>query len=88
VTGTTTVQVEEPKLQMEISGPSEVLFGKSQRYTLTLSNPGTGDAEEVSIELTPPGGDPKTPVKHKVGALKAGSTKSIELELTAREGGD
>jgi uncharacterized repeat protein (TIGR01451 family) len=88
VSGTTTVQVEEPKLQMEISGPSEVLFGKSQRYTLTLSNPGTGDAEEVSIELTPPGGDPKAPVKHKVGALKAGSTKSIELELTAREGGD
>jgi uncharacterized repeat protein (TIGR01451 family) len=88
VTGSTTVQVEEPKLQMEISGPGEVLYGKSQRYTLTLSNPGTGDAEEVSIELTPPGGDPKAPVKHKIGVLKAGSTKSIELELTAREGGD
>ncbi len=82
------VEVQEPKLQMEIAGPSEVLFGKSQRYTLTLSNPGTGSAEEVVIELTPPGGDPKSPVRHKVGTLAAGASKSIELELTAREAGD
>lgn len=83
-----TVEVEEPKLNMEISGPSEVMFGKSQRYTLTLSNPGTGEAGDVMIELVPPGGDPKAPVKHKVGTLEPGATKSIELELTAREAGD
>ncbi len=88
VSSEATVQVEEPKLHMEITGPAEVLFGKSQRYTLTLSNPGTGDADEVSIELTPPGGDPASPVRHKVGSLAAGGTKSIELELTAREAGD
>jgi uncharacterized repeat protein (TIGR01451 family) len=84
----TTVQVQEPRLEMEISGPAEVMFGKSQRYTLTLSNPGTGDADEVSIELVPPGGDPASPVRHKVGTLTAGSSKKIELELTAREAGD
>jgi uncharacterized repeat protein (TIGR01451 family) len=88
VSSEATVEVEEPKLQMEISGPSEVMFGKSQRYTLTLSNPGTGEAGDVVIELVPPGGDPKAPVKHKVGTLAAGATKSIELELTAREAGD
>ena len=42
-----TVEVQEPKLQMDITGPAEVMFGKSQRYTLTLSNPGTGAAEDV-----------------------------------------
>jgi uncharacterized repeat protein (TIGR01451 family) len=83
-----TVDVQEPKLQMEITGPAEVMFGKSQRYTLLLSNPGTGDAEDVMIELVPPGGDVKQPVRHKVGALAAGSTKTIELELTAREAGE
>src|SRR5205085_9207972 len=34
------------------------------------------------------GGDPKAPVKHKIGALAAGASKSIELELTAREAGE
>ncbi len=88
ITTEATVQVQEPRLEMDITGPAEVMFGKSQRYTLTLSNPGTGDADEVSIELVPPGGDPANPVRHKVGTLAAGSSKKIELELTAREAGD
>lgn len=83
-----TVEVQEPKLQMNITGPAEVVFGKSQRYSLTLANPGSGNADDVVIELVPPGGDPKSPVKHKVGALAAGASKTIELELTAREAGD
>jgi uncharacterized repeat protein (TIGR01451 family) len=82
------VQVQEPKLKVDIAGPSEVLFGKAQRYTLTLTNPGTGAADDVMIELTPPGGDAANPVRHKVGSLAAGAAKSIELELTAREAGD
>ena len=86
--GEATVDVQEPRLQMEITGPAEVMFGKSQRYALTLSNPGTGDAEDVLIELVPPGGNVQTPVRHKVGALAAGATKTIELELTAREAGE
>ena len=73
---------------MDITGPAEVMFGKAQRYTLTLSNPGTGDADDVAIELVPPGGDPKAPVRHKIGPLPAGASKTIELELTAREAGE
>lgn len=88
VSSQTTVEVQEPKLLMEISGPAEVLFGKAQRYSLTLSNPGTGSAEEVSIDLTPPGGDQSSMVHHRVGTLAPGQTKKIELELTAREAGD
>ncbi|MCC6493366.1 MAG: DUF11 domain-containing protein [Pirellulales bacterium] len=83
-----TVVIQEPKLQMEIAGPAEVLFGASQRYALTISNPGNGSAEEVSIELMPPGGSKDSVVKHKVGALAAGESKKIELELTAREAGE
>jgi hypothetical protein len=83
-----TVEIQEPKLQMEIAGPAEVLYGKSQRYALTLSNPGNGAAEEVSIELTPPGGDKDSMVRHKVGTLAPGDSKKIELELTAREAGE
>jgi len=88
VGGNAVVEIQEPKLQMEISGPSDVMFGKSQRYALTLSNPGNGAAEEVTIELTPPGADKTGMVRHKVGTLAAGETKKIELELTAREAGE
>ena len=87
VGGDASIEVQEPKLKMEISGPAEVLFGKAQRYTLTLANPGSGMAEDVAIELLPPGGDAGSLVHHKVGTLAAGESKKIELELTAREAG-
>ena len=88
VGGQATVEVQEPKLQMAITGPGDVLFGKSQRYALTLSNPGNGAAEGVVIELTPPGAGEDSVVRHEVGKLAPGETKKIELELTAREAGE
>ena len=88
VGSTAIVEVQEPKLQMAIRGPDEVLFGKPQRYQLTLSNPGTGIAEQVRIQLVPPGGDASTATSHEIGSLKPGETHTIDLELTAREAGD
>lgn len=84
----TTVEVQEPKLAMTISGPSEVMFGKPQRFRLSLSNPGTGDAADVSIQLTPPGGTEADAIHHPIGTLPAGQTTDIELELVAREAGE
>jgi uncharacterized repeat protein (TIGR01451 family) len=82
------VEVQEPKLEMKISGPQEVLFNKAQRFQLSLSNPGTGVAENVVIKLIPPGGDESSASSHTVGTLQAGASKEIELELTAREAGE
>ena len=84
----TMVEVQEPKLEMKISGPQEVMFNKAQRFQLSLSNPGTGVAENVVITLIPPGGDKDSASSHTVGTLQAGASKEIELELTAREAGD
>ena len=50
---TTHVQVQEPKLQMALAGPQDVLYGETKVYTITLSNPGTGDAENVVLNLLP-----------------------------------
>lgn len=82
------VEVQEPKLEMKIAGPQEVLFNKAQRFQLSLRNPGTGVAENVVIKLVPPGGDEDSASSHTVGILEAGASKEIELELTAREAGD
>jgi uncharacterized repeat protein (TIGR01451 family) len=80
------VEVQEAKLQIEIAGPNEVLFNKPQVFKITLSNPGTGPAENVKIELMPPGGGQDV-TSHTLGDLAAGATQTVEVELTAREAG-
>ena len=52
-----------------------------------LSNPGTGDAEEVELKLLPTVPGETASAAHKLGLLKAGEEKVIELELTARQTG-
>lgn len=81
------VEVQEPKLRLHVAGPDEVLYGKPQLYRLTLSNPGTGTAENVKLELMPPGGGNQAVTAHTVGDLGPGVSQSIEVELTAREAG-
>jgi uncharacterized repeat protein (TIGR01451 family) len=83
----TMVDVQEPKLVMNIAGPDEVLFGQSKLYRLTLSNPGTGKAENVAIDLWPVGNASAAPTRHPLGTLRAGESKVVELELTARQSG-
>jgi uncharacterized repeat protein (TIGR01451 family) len=64
-----------------------VAYGQSQAYSLTLSNPGNGPAENVTITLHPL--DPKDgkAVTQNLGAMGAGSSKSVEIELVARQNG-
>jgi uncharacterized repeat protein (TIGR01451 family) len=83
----TVVEVQEPKLKLEVTGPDEVLYGKSHVYRLTLSNPGTGVAENVRINLLPPGGGEEAVSTFEVGDLPPGVSKTAEVELTAREAG-
>jgi|GEM_PF-1983604 len=81
------IEVQEPKLMMALTGPGEVMYGKQEIYKLTLSNPGTGDAEGVELTLLPTNAGDPTPAPHRIGGLRAGESKVIELELTARQGG-
>ena len=81
------IEVREPKLEMHLHGPRDVLYGKSEVYRLELTNTGTGEADGVEIALTPLGTDDKLPAKHKIGTLAPGEKKLIEVELTARQAG-
>ena len=81
------VEVQEAKLNLEIAGPSEVLFDKPQVFKLTLTNPGTGAAENVKIDLMPPGGGQDAVSSHPLGDLAAGASQTVEVELTARDAG-
>ncbi len=86
-TSQTMVEVQEPKLAMNISGPSEVLFGQTKVYKLTISNPGNGDTHNVSVGLQPIGRSGETQGTHRLGTLAAGESKTIDIELTARQAG-
>jgi uncharacterized repeat protein (TIGR01451 family) len=81
------VLVQEPKLTMDLSGPSEVNFGDTKVYKMTLANPGTGDADGVTIFLSPLSNQSAPPTKHQIGTIRAGDHKVIEVELTARQAG-
>jgi uncharacterized repeat protein (TIGR01451 family) len=87
ISSQTVVDVQEPKLNMTIAGPDEVVFGQSKLYRLTISNPGTGDAENVIVQLDPIGNSSAPPSKHPIGTIHAGDSKVVELELTARQTG-
>jgi uncharacterized repeat protein (TIGR01451 family) len=81
------IEVQEPKLLMAVSGPEEMVFGQTKIFKLTLSNPGTGAAENVSINLMPiEQGDGKI-TSQDLGTLAAGDSRVVEVELTARQAG-
>ncbi|MGC4006801.1 MAG: hypothetical protein QM811_28210 [Pirellulales bacterium] len=87
VSSQTSVEVQEPKLALSLAGPPEVQFGQTKTYKLNLSNPGTGDAENVAIHISPLGGADAALTKHRIGTLAAGDSKLIEVELTAKQAG-
>jgi uncharacterized repeat protein (TIGR01451 family) len=83
----TQIQVQEPKLQLSVVGPQDVLFGETKVYTITVSNPGTGDAENVVLNLLPLVPGEKTAGVRRLGTVAAGSQQTMEVELTARQTG-
>jgi len=88
VASQTMIEVQEPKLQLSLDGPNDVLFGKKEVYRLQVANTGTGPAENLMVELLPLSTDTAQSVTHRLGDLPAGQQKVIEVELTARQAGD
>ena len=81
------VEVVEPKLMMVVAGPDQVMFGETKVYKLTVSNPGTGAAENVAIRLMSLRPDAEPAASHRIGTLRPGEARQLEVELTAREAG-
>ena len=81
------VEVQEPKLHLALSGPDEVDYGETAIYKLTLSNPGTGDAEDVVVRLLPTAPGETETTSYEVGTIAAGEVEVVELELAAQQSG-
>lgn len=81
--GSVNIAVTEPRLEMSMSGPGEVLFGETAVYTVTVRNPGSGEAENVVVMLPEEfGGD-----RAAIGSIAAGKESTFDIELAARTAG-
>ncbi len=79
------VHVHEPKLDLNIDGPDEVIFGQSQTYKVRVLNPGDGTAPNVVFTLSPNSATPQT---QQIGDIPAGKEAQFDVELTAQDLGD
>ena len=82
--GKTSITVTEPKLEMDINGPNDVLYGEKAVYHVTVKNPGTGEAEKVTVMLPEAlGGERAT-----LGNIAPGAERKFQVELFARTAGN
>lgn len=78
------IEVQQPQLEISLYGPKEVLYGENAIYTITVANPGTGEAEDVTVTLNPGTG---TGESKRIGILAPGQKQEMRVELVARQPG-
>lgn len=78
------IEVQQPQLEMSVFGPKDIAYGEAAKYTIRLTNPGNGSADEVMVEFGY-GQDRLEP--KSVGTILPGQSQEISLELTARQSG-
>src|SRR5262249_30625464 len=76
--------VKQPQLAMALAGPADMTFGEEKTFTLTVSNPGTGDAERVMVSVAS-GNSP--PQQFDAGMIPAGHKKEVPLAVVASQAG-
>jgi uncharacterized repeat protein (TIGR01451 family) len=80
----------KPMLEMEVTGPEQVMKGQPVLLNIKISNPGSGVAtgivlsESVPQELTHPAGQE---LEFELGTLKPGESRQLQLSLTAAQAG-
>ena len=84
ISGVAQIEVQQPRLEMAVFGPKNVLFGDSAVYTIQLTNPGTGSAENVALEFSY---GAKRLEKKIIGDIAPGEQNEVNVELTAQQAG-
>lgn len=79
------VEVQQPQLDVSLSGPKDARYGEALNYLVTVANPGTGAAESVVVKLT---AGQNAPESVTVGTIAAGQQKQIEVQLAANQPGE
>ncbi|MCL4204662.1 MAG: hypothetical protein KJ000_19415 [Pirellulaceae bacterium] len=78
------IQVQQPRLELSLLGPGELTYGDTKMFTVTVSNPGSGEAKQVALRLAL--GDESADTL-QIGNIPAGVSRKYEVEVTARQAG-
>jgi uncharacterized repeat protein (TIGR01451 family) len=84
------VRVREPKVALQVLAPQRLPLGETAAFTLAVSNPGDGAAEQVRVHATLSEGleHPRgAKVDFDVGNLAAGESRTVTLLCATRTGG-
>jgi uncharacterized repeat protein (TIGR01451 family) len=84
------IRVREPKLTMKATCPDKVLVGDPAAFTLTVSNPGDGSADQVKIQAILSEGLEHArgnKIDFDIGNLAAGESRNVTLLCATRVGG-
>ncbi len=90
-TAATSFQVSEPMLTAAVKMADEVQLGESAAATVTISNPGTGTAQNVVVHAFLPAGLESSSGKEfatEIGPLGPGETRTVRLGMMATAGGE
>ncbi|MCA9152705.1 MAG: DUF11 domain-containing protein, partial [Planctomycetales bacterium] len=80
----------KPALTIEHTGPQKVLLGEPVRFSIKISNPGTGTTTNVVLEEDVPTGlshSSGAKLEYAVGSIEPGQTRHLELTLKAAQAG-
>jgi uncharacterized repeat protein (TIGR01451 family) len=87
----TSFSVQEPMIEVAVSGPEMAEIGEQVAYVVRVSNPGTGIATNVVVQASVPEGlehrDGALP-SIEIGTLSPGESRQAKLNLTAIAGGE
>jgi uncharacterized repeat protein (TIGR01451 family) len=84
------IRVREPKLAIKASVPDKILVGDPAAFTLTVSNPGDGSADQVKIRATLSEGLEHArgnKIDFDIGNLAPGESRNVTLLCATRTGG-
>jgi uncharacterized repeat protein (TIGR01451 family) len=84
------IRVREPKLTLKASAPDKALVGDPAAFTLTVSNPGDGSADQVKIQAMLSEGLEHArgnKIDFDIGNLAAGESRNVTLLCATRIGG-
>lgn len=86
----TRIKVREPKLVLKATTSEKVMVGDAATFTLNVSNPGDGAAEQVKLHAVLSEGLEHArgnKVDFEIGNLAAGETRSVQLICGTKTGG-
>ena len=90
-TAASVFKVEEPLLKVVVQAPAEVSVGDPLVQSVTVTNPGTGVAQNVKIQVKTTAGLESVRadgVGMEIGSLSPGESRTIRMSFNATAGGD